>query len=183
MKTTKWVSRFPIAATAVLLSASSSLYSEPVCAEEVPATQQQWNLTSLQGGMTFAHQGGGSSLSLIGRYTPEYFFTGNSALTNFSVGLNLGVTAFNNVGAPNFLALEYGLFGGYRFNDVWDARLLMGGQTWTQGNGSAFFVGAEPLYHFRFEKLPLLDAAFVSYEAVFLSTLAHELSAGIQLKF
>jgi hypothetical protein len=146
------------------------------------AHAQGLHLTSFQVGATGATQGGGFSMGVMGRYLPEFDFRNSPEQESyFSVGLDLGLSGFNDANSPMFLALECGVFGAYHFNPHWDARVLVGAQTWTAGNGTAFFVGPEVVYHFASEFKPIgIDGVFVSDEPVFQSKSANLVSAGVQ---
>ena len=142
----------------------------------------QWGDVQLGVGMGI--QGGGSSVSGLVRYVPEYRFEPEKKENTIGAGLDLGATGFNNQGGSNFFVLEYAAFGAYHLDVHWDFRLFAGGQSWTGGQGAAFFLGPKALYHFAEEPGPYyLDAVFVSYDAVFFRTLAHLINAGVTFKF
>lgn len=151
-------------------------------ANSAESAASPYNLYSVQAGATAAFQGGGSSISFVARYMPEYRFSGGDFMSKLGAGIDFGVTAFNNAGDSAFLAIEYGAFASYHQDNL-ECRLLLGGQRWGSVIGSTFFTGIEPLYYFPKDTLPLIDAVFVSYEVLFFSNTAHEISAGVQIKF
>ena len=139
------------------------------------------HLNEFQGGVTLATQGGGSSFGVIAKYLPSYdLITGANPI---SVGLDLGITSFNNSGQSNFYVLQYGISGKYLMNSNFDASLALGGQTWTSGNGTAFYVGPTLNYHLTERLLYVLDGFYVSYNAVTQTHFANLVSAGINFKF
>jgi hypothetical protein len=95
-----------------------------------------------------ATQGGGFSLGAVGRFLPEFRFNNQASDHFWSVGADLGLTGFNDNGNSAFLVIEYGAFVAYRLSQAWDFRLFAGAQSWTEGNGTAFFTGPEVIYHF-----------------------------------
>jgi hypothetical protein len=161
----------------LFLAAFLILLAVPAHADPVPALQ----LKEVQLGVTGATQGGGSSFGPILKYLPQYnLFPGDHSV---NVGLDLGVTSFNNSGSSDFLILQYGVFGTYRFSPNWEARVSVGAQTWTAGNGTAFYFGPEAVYHFNEKPWGLVDGLFLSYNAVLQSNFANLFSTGINFKF
>ncbi len=142
---------------------------------------KQFHLNLFQGGATLATQGGGSSIGAIAKYLPSYdLVLGEHPIT---LGLDIGITSYNNSGQANFYVLQYGLNTTYSFTPNLDTSLSLGAQTWTAGNGTAFYVGPNFNYHFSERQLYLLDGFYVFYNAVTQSHFANVVSAGINLKF
>ncbi len=168
--------RILLAVTLLFLAGASSAHA----AEAEQSRIVNW--TSFRGGLLLANQGGGSSLSFMLRYSPEFFIAGESLNYRLSVGPTVGIGALHNSGAPPFALIEYGAFISYQFIDTLSARMLGGAQTWTSDNSTAAFAGAELHFHFNFSKdssLAFLDRAFVAYSSVFKPLVAHEFIAGL----
>lgn len=150
------------------------------------SSDSRLSLTSIHLGGMIANQAG-SSLGLIARYTPEYFFNKESKLSKLSLGADLGFSMFNNTGSSNFLVVEYGVFGAYHFNESFEGRLILGAQSWTLGNGTGFIAGLEAFYHFNSnivgDNFWWVDSIFITYTPVFVTPTAHEFGAGIGFRF
>ncbi|MEO5970655.1 MAG: hypothetical protein ABIQ95_12065 [Bdellovibrionia bacterium] len=142
-----------------------------------PSSEIALNLAQIQFGPIMALQGGGSSYSLMVRYLPEY------SCDRFALGLELAFSSFQNAGSATFAVTELGIHGSYSIDPSWSVRLLLGAQSWTGSNGVAFFVGPEAQYHFQFKELKWIEGLYLSYTPVFQTTLAHLLSAGVNLRF
>jgi hypothetical protein len=138
---------------------------------------------NFQAGPALAFQGSGSSVSGVGRFLPKYQLQSAGSDHGAAIGLDLGLSSFNSTGQSAFLVYEYGLFGAYRLNAAWEARLFAGGQSWGSGNGTAAFAGPQALWHPGFSTLPWVDHFYVSYSAVFQATMAHEVGIGVGLGF
>ncbi len=161
-----------------------ALVPRPAHAAEADAEKHAYspNWTFIHGGAILAHQGGGSSLSAFARYTPEFFVPSEGFAGRLSGGFNLGVGALHNDGTGPFAVIEYGLFGAVQIADVLSARVLAGGQSWTDGSGAAPFVGAELFFHLHFSEQSgwaWFDRVFVSYTPVFRALTVHEVIAGV----
>jgi hypothetical protein len=169
--------KYTHAKVTTILAALFMLPALTAHADATPALQ----LNNVQLGVTGATQGGGSSFGPILKYLPQYNLLSGEHLVN--VGLDLGVTSFNNAGNSDFLILQYGVFGTYQFSTNWEARMSVGAQTWTAGNGTAFYFGPEAVYHFNEKIWGVVDGLFLSYNAVLQSNFANLFSAGINFKF
>ena len=146
------------------------------------AEEDHFEFHELQVGGTLAVQGGGFSIGPELRYTPHYLFRGLDKM--FAVGLDLGISAFDDESRPTFVAIQYGAFVSYHSNATFEARLFsLGAQTWTGGNGTAFYLGPELLYHFAEKIWGYGDAVYFSYRGVFENPISSLISLGIQLKF
>lgn len=171
------------ALSVALLCLASPLQAHAAEVIARPLQEPGWNFTSLHGGPIFARQGGGNSLSALVRYAPSYTF---EDAERFSVGPNLGFSVLRNDGSSAFAVIEYAVHGTVRISEHISARLLLGGQTWTGGNGTAFFVGAEAFYHFgpnEWGESRFLDSVFIAYAPVFQGALAQEFSLGVGVQF
>lgn len=169
--------RFNYFSTGLFLSVMSLVLSSAGNCEE----SNRLHLNEALAGVVVATQGGGSSIGPIVKYLPRFDLKdGNSP---FSLGLDLGVTAFNNSGHNNFFVLQYAPSLIYRLNSNWDTRLALGLQTWTSGNGTAFYFSPSLTYHFDEKILKVIDGISASYSGVTQKTFASLFSLGINFVF
>jgi hypothetical protein len=122
----------------------------------------------------------GSTYTLTGElsWNPKYRLTNDLGLI-----ANIGIAFPAGTGGALFILAEYELLARYTLKTLF-FELGLGAQTWfTSPSNTTFLISANAGYIFDHKVLSVIQSVFVGYSLHFMSTLSHQIKAGVAVSF